>query len=87
MRSEHTDEEFCEALAAYRNQPVFQSLRADDPLVRMFAVLDRRVGKRTLAEIQQTISAQPEWLKTFYILRLQAEGLGQPERRALQGEV
>ena len=87
MRSEHADEEFCEALTAYRNQPISQSLRADDPLVRMFAVPDRRVSKRALAAIQQTVSAQPEWMKPFYTLRLQPEGLGQPERRALQGEV
>ena len=77
MCSEYTDEEFCEALTAYHNQPISQSLRADDPLGRMFAVLDRRDGKRTLAAIQQTVST----------LRLQAEGLGQPERCAFQGEV
>ena len=87
MCSEYTDEEFCEALTAYRNQPISQSLRADDPLGRMFAVLDRRDGKRTLAAIQQTVSAQSEWMKPFYTLRLQAEGLGQPERCAFQGEV
>ena len=87
MSSEYADEEFCEAPTAYGSQPIFQSLLADDVLARMFAVLDRRVNKRTLTEIKETVPAQPDWLKPFYTLRLQAEGLWQLERCAFDGEV
>lgn len=72
-RSEYTDDEFCEALEIYRNQQIEYSLISDNPLVRMFAVLDRRVGKRTLEKLKVTIDVQPEWLKQFYVLRLNAE--------------
>jgi len=41
----------------------------------MFAVLDRRVGKRTLTKVKETIEEQPLWLKQFYQLRLAAEGI------------
>ena len=72
-RTEYTDGEFSRALEAYRNQKIGQSLSSDDPLVRMLAVLDRRVGKRTLEKLDP--SAQPEWLARFYALRLEAESV------------
>jgi len=41
----------------------------------MFAVLDRRIGKRTLEKLSGDVEAQPEWLRIFYNLRMQAEGI------------
>jgi hypothetical protein len=72
-RSEYLEEEFCEALATYRNQNIQDSLFSENPLVRMFAVLDRRIGKRTLEKIKGDIDKQPTWLRRFYRLRLEAE--------------
>lgn len=72
-RTEYTDEEFCEALKKYRNQSIEASLVSDNPIERMFAVLDRRVGKRTLLKLSESLEAQPEWLVPFYKLRLNAE--------------
>lgn len=39
----------------------------------MFAVLDRRVGKRSLEKLKETMEEQNEWLQQFYRLRLNAE--------------
>ena len=72
-RTEHTDNEFCEALTQYRNQEIGDSLRSENPLERMFAVMDRRVGRRTLRFIKQELEKQPAWLQIFYELRLEAE--------------
>lgn len=74
-RTEYTDEEFCNALDEYRNQDVQISIRSDNPLVRMFAVLDRRIGKRTLSSIKASVKEQPQWLQQFYRLRLDAESV------------
>lgn len=74
-RTEYTDREFCDALKQYRNQNVQTSIVSDNPLVRMFALLDRRIGKRTLLNIKKSIPNQPQWLKQFYELRLNAENL------------
>lgn len=41
----------------------------------MFAILDRRVGKRTLDKLKGVLDEQPEWLKQFYVLRFEAENL------------
>lgn len=72
-RTAYTDDEFCDALAAYRTQGIAASLHSEDPLVRMLAILDRRVGKRTLSALRDTVSQQPEWLQNFYRLRMDAE--------------
>ena len=73
LRTEYTDEEFCHALEQYRNQNIKDSIGSNNPLIRMFAVLDRRIGKRTLSKIESQMSLQPDWLKQFYQLRLSAE--------------
>lgn len=72
-RTAYTDDEFCDALAAYRTQDIAASLHSEAPLVRMLAILDRRVGKRTLSALRDTVSQQPEWLQNFYRLRMDAE--------------
>ncbi len=74
-RTEYTDEEFCHALEKYRNQDIFESISSENPIVRMFAILDRRIGKRTLIKEKEGLVEQPEWLQTFYELRFCAEGI------------
>lgn len=74
-RTEYTDGEFCAALGEYRNQDIGESLSSPNPIVRMFAVLDRRVGKRTLEKAKSVFGEQPKWLQQFYRLRLEGEGL------------
>jgi len=74
-RTEYTDEEFCDALEKYRNQSIKESLNSENPLVKMFAILDRRIGKRTIADIKDSLEKQPEWLQIFYRLRLDPESI------------
>lgn len=75
QRSVFCDMEFADALREYRSMPVLSALYSANPLVRMFAVLDRRVGKRTLCRLAETLREQPEWLQYFYQLRMQSEHL------------
>ena len=72
QRTEFTDSEFANALEDYRSSDISTSLASENPIVRMFAILDRRIGKRTLEKIKETISDQPEWLQFFYELRIDA---------------
>ena len=73
QRTEYIDGEFCEALEIYRNQNIRESIFSSNPIIRMFAVLDRRVGKRTISKMKNIIDEQPEWLRQFYKLRIDAE--------------
>jgi hypothetical protein len=75
QRDEYTDDEFAEALKTYRNQPIGTSVDSDNPIIRMFAILDRRVGKRRLERLKDEAAQQPGWLKPLYLARLQAEGI------------
>jgi hypothetical protein len=72
-RQEYTDNEFCKSLENYRNQSIQDSIQSENPLERMFAVLDRRVGKRSLGKLKETMEEQSEWLQQFYRLRLNIE--------------
>lgn len=72
-RTEYTDDEFTFALDVYRNQSIEESINSDNPIERMFAVLDRRVGKRTLKKLKSAVDMQPEWLQMFYQLRIDTE--------------
>lgn len=74
-RTEYKDSEFADALSLYRNQDIICSIQSDNPIVRMFAILDRRVGKRTLEKLKDTLDEQPEWLKYFYSFRFEAENM------------
>ena len=74
-RTEYTDGEFCEALEQYRNQDIQISIGSDHPLIRMFAVMDRRLGKRTLSRLKEELDSQPEWLQQIYALRFAAENI------------
>ncbi len=74
-RLEYTDNEFADALEKYRNQSIKDSLNSENPIERMFAILDRRIGKRTIASIKESIENQPDWLKIFYYLRLDSENI------------
>ncbi len=72
-RTEYTDEEFCDALNKYRNQDIQESVHSCNPLIRMFAILDRRIGQRTLTRIKDDISNCPLWLQQIYHFRIDAE--------------
>ena len=74
-RTEYTDNEFCDALEKYRNQTIKDSINSENPIERMFAILDRRIGKRTIEYIKESLKNQPEWLQFFYYLRLDSENI------------
>lgn len=75
QRREFDDSEFASALEQYRSIPITESHADKHPIVRMFAILDRRVGKRTLRKIRDTLDEQPNWVKPFILLRLEAENM------------
>lgn len=68
--------EFYEAFYEYQNQSIESSLSSDSAVVRLFAILDKRVGKRRLDNIaKEGLADQPDWLKVFYRLRFECCGM------------
>lgn len=67
--------QFTDAVEKFLSSTIEDSLHSENPLIRLLAIVDRRVGRRTLRKIKESISEQPDWLQYFYKLRFQAEGL------------
>ena len=72
-----------DAIRIYTQAPIDISLQHENPVVRLFAILDYRVGKRSLLKLIDTIEEQPEWLKIFYRLRLDAENINPPQSQKI----
>ena len=51
------------------------SLKSENLIVKIFAVLDRRVGKRRLKIMEKTIMEESDTFQEFYAIRAKAEGL------------
>lgn len=68
------DIDFLNAALEFICLPISEALESDRYIVRIFAILDRRVGKRTLEKIRQqgAYLSYPEWVKQFYTIRLNA---------------
>ena len=70
---------FYEAFHEFDNQSIEKSLTSENPLVRVFALLDRRLGKRRLLALEESMEQELDWVRAFYVIRMQAEGLMEKE--------
>lgn len=55
--------------------PIEESLKSNNMLIKIFALVDRRVGKRALEKMKQSILCVKEIVQFFYTLRCKAEGI------------
>ena len=70
----YSEMDFLEAALTYLNLPIQQALLSDNPLVQVFAIMDKRLGKRAIRSIAcaQEYLTYPAWVQQFYRLRLDA---------------
>lgn len=66
---------FYAAFQEFDQQSIEKSLKSENLIVRIFAVLDRRVGKRRLLMMKDTIEQEPNTFKEFYAIRARAEDI------------
>jgi len=67
--------DFIDSITGYLNTDITTALHSDNYLLRVFAYMDRRVGKRTLIKIRDDVEKLPQWVKQFYQIRCEAEGM------------
>ena len=60
------------ALDEFLSLDIQEALKSGNWLVRMMAIMDRRVGKRTLEKLKPSIPDLPDWLQYFYNLRIES---------------
>ena len=61
------------AFHEFDNQGIEKSLVSEDMIVRIFALLDRRVGKRRLLKMKDGMENEGETIQCFYAIRAAAE--------------
>lgn len=68
----YCDMDFLNAVLEFRNLSIQDALNSENYIIKLLAILDKRVGKRTLQKIAQTREYQqyPTWARQFYELRL-----------------
>ena len=69
------DADFISSMTIYLKTDIATSLNSDNYILRVFAYMDRRVGKRTLIKIKDEVETLPEWVKQFYQIRCEADGI------------
>ena len=75
------DADFINSFTIYLKTDIATALRSENYLLRVFAYMDRRVGKRTLVKIKDEVEKLPEWVKQFYQIRCEADGIVFPPKR------
>lgn len=67
--------DFLQAAVDFLQMPIVDALTSDNCLIRIFAILDRRVGKRTIKQIRDggRYKIYPEWVRQFYELRFECQ--------------
>lgn len=73
--------DFINSITIYLKTDIATSLNSDNYLLRVFAYMDRRVGKRTLIKIKDDVEKLPDWVKQFYQIRCEADGIVFPPKR------
>lgn len=64
----HGPKDFGNAMRAYLDMPIEKAIESEDPLIRAFAIVDRRLGKRTLEKLEIG-DTEHTLVKAFYELR------------------
>jgi hypothetical protein len=70
-REIHEPQAMGDVMRAYLEMPIDEALESSDPFIKALALVDRRVGKRTIASLEIAASAHT-LVKAFYELRLAA---------------
>lgn len=70
----YAQEEFGEAIQTYINSPFDEMINSDNTLIKILVLLDRRLGKRRLPELETVVDNSEEIVQFFYKLRCDSEG-------------
>lgn len=69
------EDHFFDAINQYLNSSIEDSLKSENMIVLILALIDRRVGKRTLKTLNNEVKNKHSLVQYFYKLRCEAEGI------------
>lgn len=68
--------DFFDAVEEYLSSPIEKSIKSTDIIIKLLSLIDRRVGKRSLQKLNESIETEHESIRYFLKLRCDAEGIG-----------
>ena len=71
----YTTDIFFIGMKAYLSMSIDDALKSEQWMIRLFAILDKRCGKRRLIKMKDEIKSYPTKLKELYYIRLKEEGI------------
>lgn len=68
----YSEMDFLDAVLQFRNMTIQDALKSENYIIKILAILDKRIGDRTLAQIKarNEYVHYPVWAQQFYQLRL-----------------
>jgi hypothetical protein len=66
----HPPQQLGEAMRAFLEMPVLEALKSANPFIRSFAIIDRRIGRRTLEDMEIG-ETDHSLVQAFYSLRME----------------
>ena len=66
----HPPQQLGDAMRAYLDMPLQLALKSSNPFIRSLAIIDRRVGRRTLEKLEMG-AHEHSLVQEFYRLRMQ----------------
>jgi len=74
--SEHISQiQFFDMLHRYLNTSIEESMKSDEVITKILVLLDKRIGKRTLLNMNSEIAQDREIIQFFYHLRCKSEDM------------
>lgn len=67
--------DFFSALEMYFDMPIEDCVQSNDILLKILCLLDRRIGKRTLLKMNDTMTNEHPLVQDFFKLRCEAENV------------
>ena len=70
----YTIDLFFKGMVEYLSLSIEDALKHDEWMIRLFAIMDKRLGKRSLLKLEKEINAYPKMLQIIYKIRMKEEG-------------
>lgn len=70
----YTIDLFFMGMVEYLSLSIEDALKHDEWMIRLFAIMDKRLGKRRLLKLEKEINTYPKMLQIIYKIRMKEEG-------------
>ena len=70
----YTIDLFFRGMVEYLSLSIEDALKHDEWMIRLFAIMDKRLGKRGLLKLEKEINAYPKMLQIIFKVRMKEEG-------------